>query len=264
MKETGKLIRDFGIDLETFNLEAFHAVANTICEMFKDQTETGISFFMCMNREVLLGIGGMDNLFSPMFCEDDDLVNRWLMLGMKTVTSLDALCYHFVSKTSRFSEEYQKRTRDIEYHSNLNYIRKWGTKARGGDIKKYNIGLAIEGVPDGKGGFHCVRTLEPYVSNLYVDSESSIKDFIEEEQKHTKYDLSERVSLLPISMDKMNDTLVTAKYEDFTKDVNGNLKFIQHLPNILSDSGEVGEMEYGCFKLNIRKLNTYEDKLINL
>jgi GT2 family glycosyltransferase len=44
-----------------------------------------------------------------MFCEDDDLILRLKLYGLNHFTSLDAICYHFVSKTSRFSEEYMNR-----------------------------------------------------------------------------------------------------------------------------------------------------------
>ena len=57
-----------------------------------------------------------------MFCEDDDLIRRWKLLGMNCFTALDSICYHFVSKTSRFSEEYQTRTQQIEYNSNDGFI----------------------------------------------------------------------------------------------------------------------------------------------
>ena len=57
-----------------------------------------------------------------MFCEDDDLIKRFKLLGLELITSLDAICYHFVSKTSRFSDEYQNKTQQIEMNSNKNFI----------------------------------------------------------------------------------------------------------------------------------------------
>ena len=106
----GKLIHDLGTELETFDKGALYAYAETQKSKYTNKTEPGITFFMCMPRIKLLEIGGLDNLFNPMFCEDDDLIRRWALLGMNCFTALDAICYHFVSKTSRFSEEYQNRT----------------------------------------------------------------------------------------------------------------------------------------------------------
>jgi hypothetical protein len=39
-------------------------------------------------------------------------------------------------------------------------------------------------------------------------------------------------------------------------------QYIAQLPEIADDSGEVGEMELGIFKITINKLKTYERGLI--
>lgn len=122
----GKLIHDLGVSLETFSKRSLFEYVNTKHIEYVNKTEPGITFFMCMPRERLLEIGGLDNRFDPMFCEDDDLILRWKLLGMKCFTSLDAICYHFVSKTSRFSEEYVNKTREIEAKSVNEFIKKWG------------------------------------------------------------------------------------------------------------------------------------------
>jgi GT2 family glycosyltransferase len=124
----GKIIHDLGDSLETFDKDALYEFVKTKQLKYLDKIEPGITFFMCMPRVKLLELGGMDNLFNPMFCEDDDLIRRWEMLGMNCFTALDSICYHFVSKTSRFSEEYQHRTKQIENNSIKNFIRKWGSR----------------------------------------------------------------------------------------------------------------------------------------
>ena len=100
----GKLLQDLGTDLKTFDKDKLYQFVEQKQSEYKDKIEQGITFFMCLRREVLLQIGGMDNLFNPMFCEDDDLILRLKLYGLNQFTSLDAICYHFVSKTSRFSE----------------------------------------------------------------------------------------------------------------------------------------------------------------
>jgi GT2 family glycosyltransferase len=96
-----------------------------------------------MPRLKLLEIGGMDNLYNPMFCEDDDLIKRWELIGMNCFTALDSMCYHFVSKTSRFSNEYINRTQQIEHNSNRNFIRKWGFR-KSIHNKTYDIGFRMK------------------------------------------------------------------------------------------------------------------------
>jgi GT2 family glycosyltransferase len=83
-------------------------------QLNKDKTINGSAFFMAQHRGIYLGIGGMDNLYNPMFCEDDDIMFRLHLIGAKLIVSLDSLAYHFVSKTSRFSEEHMNNTREIE------------------------------------------------------------------------------------------------------------------------------------------------------
>ena len=124
----GKIIYDLGVELDKFDIDKFYKFATQTVEQYKDKTEPGIVFFMCMPRSKYLEIGGLDNLYNPMFCEDDDLILRWKLTELNTITSLDAITYHFVSKTSRFSEEYQQRTQQIESQSNRNFLRKWGNK----------------------------------------------------------------------------------------------------------------------------------------
>jgi hypothetical protein len=103
---------------------------------------------------------------------------------MNLITSLDAITYHFVSKTSRFSEEYQTRTRQIEIQSNRNYIRKWGSR---GSTKKYDVGFILTNC-----GIQHLETLEPWCDRIYTDEVYKVgrlQDYIENEQKNTRYDL---------------------------------------------------------------------------
>ena len=95
----GKIIYDLGVELKEFNLNNFYNYTELKIKEYKNKTELGIVFFMCMPKNKYLEINGLDNLFNPMFCEDDDLILRWKLQNMNLITSLDALTYHFVSKT---------------------------------------------------------------------------------------------------------------------------------------------------------------------
>jgi GT2 family glycosyltransferase len=247
----GKLIFDFGQSLETFDKEAFREYCEIEHARYANQTEPGITFFMCMPRKKLLDIGGMDNLFNPMFCEDDDLIRRWKMLGMNCFTSLDAICYHFVSKTSRFSEEYQTRTKQIELNSNRNFIRKWGTRS---EAPKYNIAIRIENCH-----IQHLETLEPWCDRIYTDLEEFIL-YQNKEQSNTSYDLNKRVHGIT-----GNDRY---DYDDIIVEVDGNqftqqdYQVIIQLPEIIQDSGAVGSFKISNLKITINQIKTYENKLI--
>ena len=243
----GKLIHDLGTSIEVFDKDALYDFVQIKQKQYADKTESGITFFMCMPRIKLLEIGGMDNLFNPMFCEDDDLIRRWKMLGMKCFTALDAICYHFVSKTSRFSEEYQSRTQEIEVKSNRNYIRKWGSRLKS---PKYDIGFIIKNCNP-----QLLELLEPWCSTLYTDCD--YKKYIEKEQSNTKFDLYERIK--PLDNEKQNEILVGFDGSNF---MQSSFEIIQKLSEIIKHSGSVGVFELDIFRIEIVQMNEYQNKLI--
>jgi GT2 family glycosyltransferase len=76
----GKIIYDLGTELDTFSIEKFYQFTQEKQIEYNNQTIEGISFFMCMPRKTYLEIGGLDNLYDPMFCEDIDLCIRFKLL----------------------------------------------------------------------------------------------------------------------------------------------------------------------------------------
>lgn len=197
----GKIVKDFGPDPDNLMLDALYSFSKEIQQINEGllRPEEDVSFFLCAEKALLLSIGGLDPLFNPMFCEDDDLVLRLKLSGAKFFTCLDAICYHFVSKTSRFSKEYEKLTTQIEANSNRNFIRKWGFRNTSAFKKKLNIGLIVK-----NGDASVLARLEPLSTNIYIDCE--IKTYIEKEQPKTLFDLSSRIK--PLNSIKGNDILV--------------------------------------------------------
>lgn len=252
----GKLIYDLGTSLDTFDKDALYEFVKQQQTKYADKTESGITFFMCMPRIKLLEIGGMDNLFNPMFCEDDDLIRRWKMLGMNCFTALDAICYHFVSKTSRFSEEYQNRTQKIELASNRNYIRKWGTRS---DAPKYNIAFRVT-----KCNASLLELLEPWCDRIYIDDDMQVltSHYIDKEQPNTKFELDKRVFCVGYNDPQAENDIVIEI--DASRMSNLDFAYIQQLPEIIQQSGEVGTFRLGTLQITINHLETYEKNLINL
>jgi hypothetical protein len=252
----GKLVKDFGDSLDNFNLKGLYEFVSEKQIEYKDKTLEDISFFMCIPRKTYLEIGGLDNLYDPMFCEDIDLCVRFKLLGLKFIMALDAITYHFVSKTSRFSEEYKNKTALIERNSNLNFIRKWGTFVKPIEAllpNKYNIAFVVK---------HCnlelLRALEPWCDRIYVNERFEIIgrmwDYVEMEQQNTKFDLSKRVLTIENNDPLLeNDIIVEFNAEQFTQQ---SFSIIQQLPEILKESGEVGSFELDIFKIHIYSLET--------
>lgn len=259
----GKLIRDFGQTLETFDNTAFTQYCAHEQQHYADKTEPGITFFMCMPRNALLEIGGLDPLYNPMFCEDDDLIRRWKMLGMQCFTALDAICYHFVSKTSRFSEEYERKTQAIELASNRNYIRKWGSKS---PVPKYNIALVVRNC-----NLQLLEALEPWCDRIYIDDDMQVitTAYIASEQPKTAYDLTRRVLCTNFNApNDENDIIVAFDAQR----INGeDFQCIQQLPEILSSDELLHEFDQpgetfalGNLRITIWSTETYEKNLIKL
>lgn len=196
-----KIIRDFGDDLKSFNQSGFNAfVQQRISDpSFKSYSTSEPFFFLCIERKVLLEMGGLDPLYNPMFCEDTDLLLRLRLLGMRMIQVPKAMAYHFVSKTSRFSEEFMERTRRIEECSVLNFYRKWGFAPNSHVAKRYDIAVVLENTNKVD-----LINIEPYVSYVYVDCD--ITEYISREQVNTKFDLNKRIR--PISKLGKHDVLL--------------------------------------------------------
>ena len=109
----GKVIADFGSDIDTFDENKFNNF--TLEESLIDGGSQ--LFFGCMKEDYI----GIDGYTFKMFCEDDDLHLRYKLAGLEHKVS-SAHIYHFVSKTSRSSKDYQ----EIEKESNMAFIKKWG------------------------------------------------------------------------------------------------------------------------------------------
>lgn len=249
----GKIVKDLGVDLKTFNLGGLYQFVNKKQIEYKDQTIEGISFFMCMPKKTYLEIGGLDNLYNPMFCEDIDLCVRFKLLGLKFIMSLDAISYHFVSKTSRFSEEYQSKTVIIEKNSNINFIRKWGCTVKPIELLspiKYNIAYVVENC-----NLPLLEALEPWCDRIYVDEvfqTGCASDYIDVFQETTKYDLKKRVLTNNNIPYNENDIIV---HFDANKLTQNSFNILIQLPDIIKDNGSVGEFELDIFKITINNIN---------
>jgi GT2 family glycosyltransferase len=253
----GKIIKDFGYDLNTFKSHAFYNEVTILQDdVYRDKIEDGATFFMCIPRNVLLNIGGLDNLFNPMFCEDDDLLRRFALLGLEMITSLDAICYHFVSKTSRFSKEYENTTSAVEHNSKRNFIRKWHSienSNKVNDIIKYNTTFILYNAT-----LQSIIALEPWCDKLYIDNVNVIQQYIVFEQRYTKYNLTKKIVELK-NLPTDDDIIVTININVFD---NTQYKYIQQLSKIIKESGEIGSFELDTMKITINKLSQIENTLI--
>lgn len=255
-KRPGKLIYDCGTDLYTFDSAKLKEYTDAALKEYKDQTEEGIVFFMCLSKDLFLDIGGFDNLFCPFFREDDDLIKRLKMYGIKYFTCLDAICYHFVSKTSRFSNQYKDISKNIEQNNTKNYLRKWGSIDQ---QYTYKLNLQLLNC-----SIETLSALEPIGQNIYIsqhsDADNLIKRYIALEQPNTKIPLA----------DKLHGTLDSDAAQnilciiDCAKIDETDITNIFHIQNIIAEINQIGSYQINNIILHINNLKTIHQHKIKI
>jgi glycosyltransferase involved in cell wall biosynthesis len=277
-----KIIMDLGVESDQLVLENAIEALGKLENQNKDKKTEGVFAPWCMYKKDFMAIGGHDDLLAPQSREDSDLFNRFLLNGYNLIQSWDALVYHFTCRGSRFnkfsggdtgknSEEWQQ----TNLKNSRNFIRKWGHMVKHDALMKpiiphkYDIAFRVDtnGLTDDV-AFQVLGALEPWCSLIGITNENAVNKYLEIEQENTKFDLKERVM---VATNKMGgdqcklvgrDVYIEFSATEFLQSQQANFQFIQQLPEILAESGEVGEMEYGCFKITINDLTTYETELI--
>jgi hypothetical protein len=261
-----KIIRDFGMDFDTLNIEAFEQFTSEAQIEFKDQTTKGMFAPWIIYKSDFQSIGGHDPIFAPFPYEDSDIFQRWILAGYELVQSRDAFVYHLTCRGHRWNEQIGK---DDDYYkivsqrASRNYLRKWGSWIKNDEYQypiispKYNIAYVVKNCPG-----HLISILEPWCDRIYIENENMVDIYIDQEQKNTSFDLSKRVFVEsnnnPIGE---NDIVIEFNAAGLT---NENIQLLQQLPNIIKESGEVGKFELDIFTIEINHLEEYTNDLIKL
>lgn len=239
----GKHILDCGTDFTNFNQNLFNQYIDSVPKT--GNLYDGGSFFMSGYKSLFEDVDYFDGFsFFPYFCEDDDFLIRTKLKGYEIKTTKESIVYHFVSKTSRFSDEYKDTTIQNELNSNRNFIRKWGIPSQlftqmkyweDDDFKyvDYNVGLDLK---NNEQLYH----LEPYFDKIVMDEIPN--SYIELEQPTTKYNLRKK-----FYASYESDVLVTI--DNNITEVE--MDVIQKLRLILPEY-EPGLYEFGTLKIEIK------------
>lgn len=192
----GKVILEMGRNFDEFDEFKFNDYV--IKNNTKDTLYDGAVFFMSGYKELFENVGYFDGYsFNPCFCEDDDFLIRTKLKGYELKTCESAITYHFVSQTSRFSDEFKNDRYKIEVCSNRNFIRKWGIPISSFQelrfwedkefiYKTFTMGFATR-------NRNKLYEIEPFFDK--IDLGEIPEDYIKNEQKNTKYDLRSKFSL---------------------------------------------------------------------
>jgi GT2 family glycosyltransferase len=245
-ERVGKIVKDFGSNFNNVNYECLNQFVQNEQDKNLNKICDNSFFFMAISRKIVLNMNGFDNLFSPMFCEDDDFIHRLRLQNINIVTSLDSIVYHFVSKTSRYSDEYESKTNQIETNSNKNLLRKWHNMFY---QPRYDIGLAMNDCDIGD-----IEALEPYFDSLYVNCDYD--EYVTNMQPFTKYDLSKKFNKFDTI--PTNDVVATV----LKKDINYIL-ILQHLTGLLQHNLYIGEVSLGGILIKINRIIDYSTLMID-
>jgi glycosyltransferase involved in cell wall biosynthesis len=108
-----KIIRDFGMDFDTLNIDAFEQFVIQSQEQYKNQTTKGMFAPWVLYKADFQSIGGHDPLFAPFPYEDSDIFQRWIMAGYELIQSRDAFVYHLTCRGHRWNDQVGK---DDDYY----------------------------------------------------------------------------------------------------------------------------------------------------
>lgn len=242
----GKVIKNYGDSFDDFNYDEFNKYVSenkNNCQLYD-----GGVFFMSGYKKLFEDVGYFDGeTFSPCFCEDDDFLIRTKLKGYKLKTTECAITYHFVSKTSRFSDEFKNDRHKYEYNSNRNFIRKWGlpissfneigyqTKENF-NYKKFSMGLIMN-----SNDINLLSNLEPFFDRIICDN--FITDtYIKSQQIKTNYNLKDKFALVD-NCDVIVEIPPMLRNEDFG--------FLFKLQFVLPQY-EIGVYKLGEMKITIK------------
>ena len=238
----GKIIKDCGSDLGTFDERLFNQI-----QLEESLVDGGSQLFFGCYKEDYIGIDGYT---FKLFCEDDDFHFRCKLAGFEQKVS-SAHVYHFVSKTSRKTIDYQ----EIEKNSNRDFIRKWGSR---NPSVKYNIAYVVHNCQ-----LPALETLELFCDRIYVTENFNVGrmwDYVELEQENTSFDLSKRVLTIKNNDPILeNDIVVEFDLLNFNPE---SFNILQQLPDIIKENGEPGMFELDIFKITINSMPECQDELI--
>jgi glycosyltransferase involved in cell wall biosynthesis len=265
-----KITMPWGNEVEEVNFDSMMSDIEFLEQQHKDKITEGIFAPWCMFKEDYLAVGGHDELFAPQSKEDSDLFNRFILKGYKVIQSWDGLVYHFTSRGSRFnkhagggagknSEEWLHTTSK----NARNFIRKWGHFVKHDPFMKpiippkYNIAFIVSNC-----NLNILATLEPWCDAIYIDDEMGVLEtaYYENEQPHTKIDLKSKIKSSKYTNSK-EDITIEFNAQNLNQD---NFNILTQLPEIIAESGEIGEFELDIFKIKINAMNTYEQNLVHI
>jgi len=258
-----KILLDFGMWPEEFKEVEFNNYVEQ--HLNDDKITNGIFAPWMMYKSDFIALGGHDPILHS--CrEDSDVFNRMKLAGYEFIQPWNSLVYHLTGRgAGSFDgdpERHAKWRADMN-RSTLEFIRKWGSNVNHTALMepiiapKYNIAYVVKNANS-----QIIEILEPWCDRIYIEDEMQVitSHYIENEQNNTKFDLSKRILILNYNdPNAENDIIVEFDARQFT---NADFAFLQKLPEIIKDNGDIGEFEFDIFKITINSMTEYQNNLI--
>lgn len=297
-----KIVKDFGIDAMTFNMQSFDAFVEELqLENRPIELDAHFAPFALYKKLWFETIGGFDTQFR---CsrEDSDFIIRCKLNGINLIQTWMGAVYHFTCISSRgkdwFNEDddvvktKNELQRLADYQELLRFTRKWGKFGHTIDCI-YDISLVIN--IDRYVDFNILSTVEPFVSRLFINDKSVVNNLIHSTKFQSEYfsnlrwgyshdywqsvidrfnptKFEDRIIHYTNKEEIFGDTIISCDYSGLHNNINDLIHLISNL-NHLIDDNDVGEYEFGPMKFHINKkinkvenlktLNTDWDKLLN-
>lgn len=258
-----KILLDFGMWPEEFKKEEFDKYVES--QLTSTKITDGVFAPWMMFKKDFLTIGGHDAALHS--CrEDSDIFNRLQLAGFSFKQPWNSLVYHLTGRGAGSFDGDEERHRIWQKNmsnSTKEFIRKWGSTVKHTPLMKpivppkYNVAFVIKNC-----NLEMLEVFEPWCDRLYIDDTMQVitSHYIEKEQSNTKFDLSKRIYTIEHNDPKLeNDIVVEFDMKKFDQQ---SFNIIQQLPEIIKESGEVGEFELDVFKITINSLVEYQNDLI--
>jgi glycosyltransferase involved in cell wall biosynthesis len=259
-----KHIFDSGMYPEEFNENLF----NSFCEnLDENKTQKGIfAPWFLLKKEYFEKIGGHDVIYAPYGYEDSDLFTRMGLANFNFIQSRDAFVYHFTQRGHKWTKGVGIENNDYQYQMNKTrreYIRKFGSDPKF-DVfhcpipsPKYNIAYVVKNC-----NLELLDVLEPWCDRIYIEVQDIVDIYIDREQENTSFDLPKRVFTLTNNTPEWENDIVIEF--DATQLNQQNFQLLTQTPDIVKDSGDVGEFEIDIFRIVISHLEEYQNNLIKV
>lgn len=223
-----KIIKDFGLDFDNLDIEAFEKYVLEVQNGYKDQTTKGMFAPWIIYKSDFQAIGGHDHGFAPFPYEDSDIFQRWILAGYELIQSRDSFAYHLTCRGHRWNKQVGKNDNyfiEMEKKARNYYIKKWGSWIKNNEYQHPII-------------------IPVYKKKLILNNPTP-----------------QLQEALEIWFNEGEDIIVEIDGNNFTQQ---DFQYVIQLNEIIKDNGEIGEFELGNLKIKINSLNEYQNNLIKI